>query len=186
VRSAGAGASASGTALVTPRRSRALTCASSGGRSSACPGTGTMTTIRLVTTLSPAWAVAGEDVYDRWDAHNKSAQRDCTQMAFLPRTCALPLVSPDLVVTSQGLRANPATDLHRGNSAHWITCPRGDVRTRRRWCSSCGRACNTPSAAWSVLELGSPKPEVQITNLNALEQALAQLQALGGAPGFPS
>ena len=25
------------------------------------------------------WAVAGEDVYDRWDAHNKSAQRDCTQ-----------------------------------------------------------------------------------------------------------
>jgi 2-haloalkanoic acid dehalogenase type II len=199
------------------------------------------------------WAAASEDVYDRWDAHNKSAQRDCTQwrsyrelagealadtyselelagnpatdievllgsvgtwplwpdvethVAALSQhyrlgllsnvdddiaalTRALPLVSPELVFTSQGLRAyKPGRRIYTeatrlaGSLIHVATSGR-DVAGALR----AGVRVIRLRRPGHVLEPGSPKPDVEIDNLNALEQALAQIQALGAAAGFSS
>jgi FMN phosphatase YigB (HAD superfamily) len=103
-------------------------------------------------------------------------------------TRALPLVSPNLVFTSQGLRAyKPGRRIYTeatrlaGSLVHVATSGR-DVAGALR----AGVRVIRLLRPGHVLELGSPKPEVEITNLNALGQTLAQLQALGGAPGFPS
>ncbi|MCI2423189.1 haloacid dehalogenase [Saccharopolyspora sp. K220] len=186
------------------------------------------------------WAASGADVYDRWDAHNKSAQRDCTEwrsyrelaaealattyreldlagdpaadidvvlgsvgdwplwpdvrtnLTALARryrlgllsnvdddivelTKAFPLVSPDLVFTSQGLRAyKPGRRIYTeaarraGSLVHIATSGR-DVAGALR----AGVRVIRLRRPGHILEPGSPVPDVEIADLSELEQTLA-------------
>ena len=72
------------------------------------------------------WAVAGEDVYDRWDAHNKSAQRDCTQWRSYRELAGEALAA---TYSELELAGNPATDIEvlLGSVGTWPLWP--DVET---------------------------------------------------------
>ncbi|MGP4020554.1 haloacid dehalogenase [Saccharopolyspora sp. 5N708] len=201
------------------------------------------------------WAVAGVDVYDRWDALNKAAQRDCarwrpfrelsgealaatyrqldlagdpaadaevlldsvgnwplwpdvqTSLAALAkryrlgilsnvdddiaaRTRAVPLVSPDLVFTSQRLQTyKPGRRIYTeaarlaGSLVHVATSGR-DVAGALRAGVPVVRLRRPGHAP----ESGSPKPAVEIADLTELAARLRQPSGFTPDPsdtGFP-